>query len=640
MRDGQRAMAQAIAELTANGGNLVVEAGTGVGKTFAYLVPALLSGQTVLLSTATKTLQDQLFHRDLPQVAQALGLPVRAALLKGRASYLCQHRLTLARHAATAAQLPALAGIESWSLRTHSGDLGELPDLEPGSALADLVSSTRDNCLGQDCPQHAACHVNRARREAREADIVVINHHLFFSDLALRETGVAQLLPAAQLVVFDEAHQLNDIAVQFLGVHLGSHQLLALCRELLATGLQQARGLLDWQHSVGRLEQATRALQACVGAASPGSRREWTGSAPEGLYPPDWRAALQALLDTVLAQQQGLAPLTEIGPDLQRLEQRLGDLAALLQHFAKPCGDDAVRWLTFGRGHPPSLRLVESPLSMAQALASLRMASASACAHEQSWVFTSATLGHDERLSWFTQSAGLSDAQVLRVPSPFDYAHQAALFLPRDMPLPSDPRHASAVAAAVARWASVLGGRTLVLTTTLRSMQHIGEQLAALCPRLEVLVQGQWPRQRLMQRFREGGAGGQRGCVLVASVSFWEGFDVPGQALQLVVVDKLPFPVPSDPQVQARCRQLEAVGRDPFKHYFLPEAGVALKQGAGRLIRHEGDEGVLVVCDARLTTKPYGKRLLGALPTMHRLGSEAELLERLAALATRTSTTP
>lgn len=636
-RAGQIAMAVAIAETIDSGGTLVVEAGTGVGKTYSYLVPALLSGTRVLLSTATKTLQDQLFGRDLPQLVQALGLPLRIALLKGRGSYLCLHRMELAR------QNPALedrslsrtlAKIEQWSHATRTGDLAELPGLDERSPVLPHVTSSRENCLGAQCPKFRACHVNLARREALAADVVVINHHLFFADLAVRESGMAELLPTVQTVVFDEAHQLNETGLQFLGRQLSSGQVIDFARDLLAVGLQQARGLVDWQQTASALERAARDLRMLAGRLPTGSRLRWADAAPDNMAPDQWQEAMTQLHAALVDASAGLAKVVATGPDFERLVERCSRLQALGEFFLHERDPACVRWVDVGL----QLRLIESPLDIAQAVQEKLLKSDADNPSRRSWIFTSATLGDEATLRWFTEPCGLGDARILRVDSPFDYPRQAAVYVPRGLPRPADPGHSQQVAALVERLAREIGGRTLVLTTTLKALRVISEQLQRDFdgdPEIQVLVQGQGPKRELMERMRNAGTDGAPGCILVASASFWEGIDIPGDALQMVVIDKLPFPPPNDPLVQARAGRLEAAGRSPFNDYFIPEAAVALKQGAGRLVRRESDRGVLVLCDTRLTSMGYGRRLLKALPPMRMLQTEEELLALL-----RTLTTP
>lgn len=629
-RQGQTDMARAVAEAVQDGGSLVVEAGTGVGKTFAYLVPVLLSGQRALVSTATKALQDQLFSRDLPRLAQALNVPVRVALLKGRSSYLCIHRMEQARHHPQAQQAVwqrALSKVEQWAQTTRSGDLAELPGLDESSGLWPLVTSTRDNCLGSSCPRYKACHVNLARKEAMAADVVVINHHLFFADLAVRESGVAELLPTVRVTVFDEAHQLNEIGVNFLGQELSTVQLIELARDVLGTGLTLARGLVDWQGLVQRLETAARDWRLTAGHRRSGVRLRWDGRSPQGLDAESWGAGLDGVAQTLDALSQGLDQVTELAPDFQRLLERAQALRQLCDRFQQEADGEAVRWVEVSA----ALKVIQAPLDIAQTFLRLTGSAvpdplappgAVAAAASRAWVFTSATLGDGPDLRWFTVPCGLTAARTLRVDSPFDYAAQAALYVPEHLSEPGSPGHAHEVARLVLDAARRIGGRTLVLTTTLNAMRSIGEFLQTHLDSglgLEVLVQGQSPKRRLMERFRTGSQDGQAGCILVASASFWEGFDVPGDALQLVVIDKLPFAPPDDPVMEARGQRLQAQGRSVFTDLALPEAAVTLKQGAGRLIRSETDRGILVVCDHRLTRKGYGMRLLSALPPMRRI---------------------
>ena len=633
-RDGQTQLAQAVARTIGQGGVLVAEAATGVGKTFAYLVPALLSGERVLVSTATKTLQDQLFGRDLPRLARALGVPARMALLKGRSSYLCLHRLEFAGESSdlrmTGAR-HALSKIERWSKTTRTGDLAELPGLDERSPVIPLVTSTRENCLGADCPRFRACHVNLARREAMAADVVVINHHLFFADLAIRESGMAELLPTVRVAIFDEAHQLNETGIQFLGQQLATGQLLDFARDVLGAGLQQARGLCDWTQLASGVELAARDLRMAVGQVRGASRLRWTAEAPDGVEAVAWQASLARLHTALTDAAAALDTVSELAPDFVRLHERARLLAGRTQRFAAPCDVALVRWADVSQ----SLRLVESPLDIADTVRTRLLAAPEGEGPARAWVFVSATLGDDARLSWFTQPCGLQDAEVLRIGSPFDYARQAALYVPAHIARPADPAHSGDVARLAGEAAARLGGRTMVLTTTLRALRSIGDALAERFPvssGIEVLVQGALPKRVLMDRFRAGSAGGQRGCVLVASASFWEGVDMPGDALQLVIIDKLPFPPPGDPLVEARCRRIESEGRSAFADYSVPEAAVALKQGAGRLIRRETDTGLLVICDIRLTQMGYGRRLLAALPPMRRITNPAEFDAALAAL--------
>lgn len=638
-RPGQTQMAQAVACAIEHGTVLVVEAGTGVGKTYAYLVPALLSGERLLISTATKALQDQLFGRDLPELIKVLELPSTLALLKGRASYLCIHRMDMARHDSNfsaAASLQALSKVEQWAQATVTGDLAELSGLDERSPLIPWITSTRDNCLGAPCPRFRQCHVNLARREAMSADVVVVNHHLFFADLAVRESGMAELLPSVRVAVFDEAHQLNEIGIQFLGVHLSTGQMLDLARDTLAAGLQLARGLVDWQEVTASIERAARELRMCAGRHPSGAKLRWSNAVPEGIVEADWHRVLQQVIDACRQACIGLDTVSEIAPDFARLFERATRLLEQAQQFSVREPGGSVRWLDVG----VQLRLVESPLDISQAVKTKMLGGAGNLS--KTWVFTSATLGDDDQLRWFTEPCGLKGAKVVRVESPFDYERQAALYIPQNLPKAGDPGHPVELARAAATWVQQLGGRTMILTTTLRALQVIADTLQKVFAEsgqtIDVLAQGNMPKRLLIKRFRDGATSGSRGCVLVATGSFWEGIDVPGDALQLLIIDKLPFLPVSDPMVEARSKLLEAEGRSAFNDYFLPEASMALKQGMGRLIRRETDQGVLIIADGRLLSMGYGKRLLKALPAMRLLKSELDLLGDLGRL-TKTCTT-
>ncbi len=647
-RPGQTRMALAVAGAIEEGQVLVVEAGTGVGKTYAYLVPALLSGQRVLVSTATKALQDQLFARDLPRLVHGLGMPLRMARLKGRSSYLCTERLERVRQGRTAPQDPqvlrAVADVERWARVTRTGDLAELTALDERSPVMPLVSSTKDNCMGSDCPHWQDCHVNQARQQALEADVVVVNHHLLFADLDVRDSGMAHLLPNTGVVVIDEAHQLNDIGVQFAGEAVSSQQLVGYARDALRLTQEHARGMADWLVLCATLEQAMRELRLQAGKPPVGGRLAWQAVTPQGLDAVKWRAALVRLGQSLRALLIPLSSLEGAGAELQRLYERGAELLARLARFAAPADDECVRWLEVGAQY---LRMLESPLSIArimqQRLLQRSLEDAGADQGEESdpsrkkaWIFTSATLGNDAQLSWFVDSCGLRGAQVLQVESPFDYHRQAGVYVPQPFAAAGSAQHRQQVAQLVLDAAQRIGGRTLVLTTTLKALHAISASLRTslgLFADLDVLVQGEAPKLALIQRFMAAGAVAGRGAVLVASATFWEGVDLPGDMLQLVVIDKLPFPPPDDPLVEARSRLLESVGRGAFHDYMLPEAALALKQGAGRLIRSEADRGVLVICDSRLMTMGYGAELMSALPPMRVLGSQPEFEAALQQLA-------
>jgi ATP-dependent DNA helicase DinG len=676
-------MAMAVADTLVSGGALVVEAGTGVGKTFAYLVPALLSGERVVISTATKTLQDQLFARDLPALISALKLPTKMALLKGRANYLCLYRLGLAKEEGLFPDryvLHLLTKVEKWAKLTDKGDLSELDGLDERSALIPMITSTKENCLGSECPQFKSCHVALARREAMAADVVVINHHLFFADLSMKESGMAELLPNTQVVIFDEAHQLNETGVNFLGEQLSSSQLIDLARDLLALGSASAKGMGPWQSLASRLELISKSLRGLFTKTERSQKLSWLGVAPQDVDEELWGSTLAEMALLLQELQAGVELVVHTGPDWERYMDRVIEMQSRIALFQSPLTEGCVRFADVGG----SVRLIQAPLDIAQTLgpkilsssnevtqpstqrihldqnpeeedpfAGMEPAPSTDSAHElraksdgpnspKAWIFTSATLGAEPSLSWFTQPCGLTHARVLQVKSPFNYAKQAVLLVPKNMVLPSDPKHSEQVSELSAKVIKILGGKTLVLTTTLRALKDIAQRLKDALkdhPHIEVLVQGEGSKSELMQRFRGPSDREEGGFVLVASASFWEGFDVPGDALQAVIIDKLPFPPPNDPMVEARSKRLESEGKSAFNHYFLAEAGVSLKQGAGRLIRRESDKGVLIVCDTRLSSTGYGKRLMAALPPMARVSDEQALLDGLHRL-TKSATKP
>ena len=597
-RAAQRDMAEAVAASLRDGATLVVEAGTGTGKTFAYLAPVLLSGRKVIVSTGTKHLQDQLFDRDLPTVRQALGVNARTALLKGRANYLCLHRLDLAMaegRFASRTQAAELEAVRGWAGRTRSGDIRELAEVAEDSPLWPRVTSTSDNCVGGDCPNFNDCFVVKARRAAQDADLLVINHHLLFADMALKEEGFGELLPGVDAVIVDEAHQIPEVASQFFGVSLGSRQLAGLARDAVQEHLREAGDMADLPAAAAALEQAVGELRLALGA---GNRRQpWAAVADDRRV----RAALDALGEQLESLRAWLKAAAPRGRGLENCWQRAERLAARLQLTAGQPPQEHVHWFeTFTR----SFAIHCTPLSVAPQFR------ARLDALDNTWIFTSATLAVGESFDHYVAALGLDRPRTLRLESPFDYAHHALLYLPPDMP---DPR-ADAYTAAVVRVAreaiAASGGRAFLLFTSHRALQ---EAAAALDGSIEypLLVQGEAPRAELLARFRRLG-----NAVLLGTGSFWEGVDVRGAALSLVLIDKLPFASPGDPVLQARIDALRAAGGNPFVDFQIPDAVIALKQGVGRLIRDVDDRGVLVLCDPRLLGKSYGRIFRASLPSM------------------------
>lgn len=625
-RPGQHTMALEVARSVEDGTTLVIEAGTGIGKTFAYLTPLLLGRGRAIVATATKALQDQLLLQDIPQLQAMLQTSVKVVALKGRSSYLCVQRLERAmqnEEVLREAPMNLWARLHTWSRTSTVGDMAEFEDLDDNSALLPAITSTRDNCLGAECPQLGRCHVNRARREALSAELVVVNHHLFFADLQVRESGVAELLPNALSVVFDEAHQLNDIGVQFLGQHLAAVQFDTFVRDARRTLTQYASGWFPWGEQLERCEVQL----SIVGELAAGLQRKspWNGMAPEGFNQALWIRCIATLLQDFSVLLDGIRAVVEAAVELRSLSQRGERLMVLLQMFAGNSESERLRWLEPGR----SWRMVASPLDIAKSMK--EHFGSDMARSRKAWVFTSATLGVDAQLSWFTRSCGLHDPKIVRLPSPFDYERQSALYIPADFPTPGEAAHSEEVAKLVAQAVIVLEGRTLVLATTLKAMHLISRAMAKALDesQIEVLVQGQAPKLALLARFRKSGRDGFLPSVLVASASYWEGIDIPGDALQLVVIDKLPFTPPDDPVQQARALKIENEGGNAFKELHLTQAAVALRQGAGRLIRSETDRGLLMVCDRRLISASYGKKLLAALPPMRRLHTQEAFLQAL-----------
>ncbi|MBN8482754.1 MAG: ATP-dependent DNA helicase [Xanthomonadales bacterium] len=593
-------MAGAVAAAIDERHALVAEAGTGTGKTFAYLVPALVSGRRIIVSTGTKALQDQLFHRDLPRVRSVLGARLSAALLKGRANYLCLHRLDQLRkdgRLASREEVARLGAIHAWSTATASGDRAELAEVPEDSPLWPRVTSTTDNCLGSECPMFADCFVVRARRAAQEADLVVVNHHLLFADLAIKQEGFGEILPGAHAFILDEAHQIPELAGQFFSISLGMRQLGELAQDTLAecAGVSGALALL--QPALDPLMPALRRL-----------RLEFERLPAKGAFSViEGDAAVMRELDALRDALAGLADALERHAERSRglaaVHERALGFAARLAHLLDGNARDAVHWYEVS-AH--GFMLHATPLDLAGPLRELREQSRAA------WIFTSATLSVDRRFDHFSRQLGLDDPHTLALDSPFDYARQALAWLPPDLPEPSDPAYTDRVVDAVLPVLEASNGRAFLLFTSHRALRRAAERLEGRVP-YPLFVQGTAPRHRLLEEFRASGNG-----VLLGAASFWEGVDVAGEALGVVVIDKLPFAAPDDPVLVARLEALRDAGLNAFTEWQVPNAVIALKQGAGRLIRDIHDRGVLVLCDPRLSTKGYGRQFLASLPPMPR----------------------
>ncbi|CAH2777042.1 MAG: DinG family ATP-dependent helicase YoaA [Candidatus Burkholderia crenata] len=623
--EGADELGVAMASTRIDGGEntLIVEAGTGTGKTFAYLVPAMLWGGKVIVSTGTKHLQDQLFQGDIPTVRAALAVPMSVAMLKGRANYLCHYYL---QRTADNGRLPKrqdtahLQEIIRFAKITRTGDKAELASVPENSPVWPMVTSTRDNCLGQECPQYKECFVMQARREAQQADIVVVNHHLFFADVMLRDTGMAELLPTANTIIFDEAHQLPETATLFFGETVSTTQFLELARDAVAEGLSHARDFSDWTKLGAAMERAARDVRL---AFKEDSVRMSLGQLADDHPLFD---ALDTLEEHLDALTKALGEHAERAESLGALVRRARELQGLLDGWTAPPtsvekavaeeveatakGDpnEMVRWIEV---FSHTVQLHETPLSVAPIFSKQR------AGVPRAWIFTSATLSVRGDFTHYAAQMGLNARRSMTLPSPFDYPAQGLLYVPRNLPQPSSPNFTDAVFDGALPVIEVSKGGVFFLCTTLRAVDRIAMRLRDTIEQrgwdYPLLVQGDANRTELLDRLRSYG-----NAILVGSQSFWEGVDVRGDALSLVVIDKLPFAPPDDPVLSARLDALTKKGLSPFAVHQLPQAVITLKQGAGRLIRAETDRGVLMICDARLVDKPYGRRIWQSLPPFKR----------------------
>jgi ATP-dependent DNA helicase DinG len=618
VRRQQIEMAQAIAQAMRDNSLLVAEAGTGTGKTFAYLVPALLSGGKVIISTGTKNLQDQLYNRDLPTVRAALKVPLSTALLKGRANYVCHHHLEGALadgRFASREDVAHLRRIARFAKVSRSGDRAELADVPENASAWKSATSTRENCLGQECRQYKECFVMAARREALSADIVVVNHHLFFADVMLKDEGMAELLPACNAVIFDEAHQLPETATLFFGENLSSGQLLDLCRDTLVEAIAGAGDAPELRPAAAAVDKASRDVRLALPLDV--ARLTYAAATAKDAF----KEALAILEDRLKQLAKLLETQAQRGEGLANCWRRALDLQAQLGRWLDTESEGMVRWT---ETYSASFQLNAAPLDIAEIFRKQLQG------RPRAWIFTSATLAVNRDFAHYTGEMGLDAARTACWDSPFNYPEQALLYVPEGLPEPNDAAHTAAVVEAAWPVIEASRGRAFLLFTTLRAMRRahelLRERFEAQGVDYPLLLQGEGTRSELLERFRRLG-----NAVLVASQSFWEGVDVRGEALSLVVIDKLPFAPPDDPVLAARIEYLNKQGKNAFMEYQLPRAAISLKQGAGRLIRDETDRGVLMICDPRLISKPYGRRIWKSLPAMRRTRVLAEVTDFFAA---------
>lgn len=601
-RQPQIDMAEAVSSAIKEQSQLVVEAGTGTGKTFAYLVPALLSGKKVIISTGSKNLQEQLYHRDLPLMVNALGFYGQVALLKGRSNYLCLDRLSrqmVESHTneSDPTLLTQLVKVRSWSSETKTGDLGDCEDLPEDSMIIPTITSTNDNCLGKECPSYTDCFVLKARKRAMDSDIVVVNHHLFLADLAIKETGFGELIPEADVFIFDEAHQLPDIASEYFGQSVSSRQIHDLAKDIEIAYRTEAKDMRQLQKVGDKLLQSAMDMRIVLG--EPGFRG-------------NWREAMQS--ESIKCELVRLTDSLDLAIDVLKLalgRSQLLDTAFERANLIKGridrvCDVDITGYSYWYDTSPRHFTLHITPLSVADKF------------HEQieikqgAWIFTSATLAVSDDFKHFTDRLGLKPKQQFSLPSPFDYEKQARLCVPRYLPEPNSPGLADKLVRMLAPVIEENDGRCFFLCTSHSMMRELGEKFREVLD-LPVLMQGEMSKQKTLAEFMELG-----NALLVATGAFWEGIDVRGDALSCVIIDKLPFTAPDDPLLKARIEDCRLRGGEPFAEVQIPDAVITLKQGVGRLIRDQKDHGALIICDNRLVTRDYGGTFLGSLPPIPR----------------------
>ncbi len=599
-RAAQVEMAQTIAKTIDEKQNLIAEAGTGTGKTLAYLLPAILSGKKVIVSTGTKNLQDQLFNKDLPVIRKALSVPFSAALLKGRNNYLCSYRLHNAMHSNSGfsrEDASAIVKINQWSGTTRSGDIADMPDIPESSPVWFNATSTIDNCLGQDCPNYTDCFLVKARKKAQEAEIVVVNHHLLCADWSIREIGFGELLPDADVIIIDEAHQLAETASNFLGISLGAKQLNDLAGDALAEFFKDAADMPDLRSACENLQHEIKNLRLAFGMEL--KRGEWREI--------EHNSKISAAMQSLQVQMKNLTDQLELASVRSKgLESCFKRSQELEQRFQSILLDDSGKWIRWYETHKNSFTLTRTPLDIASEFRAFMDQ------HQATWIFTSATLSVAQRFDHFANNLGINDAASQSWESPFDYAQQSLFYHPRGLAQPSDPDFVNKCVDFALPVLQASQGRAFFLFTSYKGLNQAADLLKNKLD-YPLLVQGTKPKSLLLEQFKKYG-----NAVLLGTSSFWQGVDVRGDALSCVIIDKLPFASPGDPVLKARLHAMEQQGKNPFFEHQLPRAVIVLRQGIGRLIRDVNDRGILLLCDPRLLKRSYGQTFLDSVPPMKR----------------------
>ena len=603
VRDNQLALCDAIDDAIESGGTLAAEAGTGIGKTFAYLVPALLSGKKIIISTGTRHLQDQLFHTDLPRVKKALSVQSTSALLKGRSNYLCVHRLKLAPHLGfiNRETRSLLSEVDEWSRLTQSGDVSELTSLAEDSYIWPMVTSTAENCLGGECDSWEKCFIVNARKEAQAADVVVINHHLLLADMTLKNEGFAELLPNADAFIIDEAHQLYDVAARFFGNTVSSRQLISLVRDTIAEQVNDASDMVELRDYAEAMEKAARDFRITLGEA--GLRETWLKVQNK----PAVKQSLESLTTSLEDLIAVLQTAAERARGLEQCYERAQNIMLRIKSFLSienTADEDKNTAILWYETYPKSFMLHATPIDVASIF------QAHTDNFSNSWIFTSATLQVNKQFTHFANNIGLEQYQSGVWDSPFNYQKQSLLYLPDNLPQPSEPAYTKQLMQAAVPVLHASQGRAFVLFTSYYAMYKARDYLKQMLP-YELLVQGDFPKHQLLEKFRQA-----ENAILLGTSSFWEGVDVRGESLSCVIIDKLPFASPGDPVMQARIDAIKQNGGQPFMEFQVPQAVITLKQGVGRLIRDVNDTGVLMIGDPRLKQKSYGRIFLNSLPSM------------------------